>query len=82
MADAPLPRPGLDDAEIGYELGISEQTVKDHVTAIYRRFCVESTMEVLLILGWLIIPDEIGEEAAASLPRRTRRRSSTSKGAR
>ena len=65
MADAPLPRLGWTTREIGFELGISEQTVKNHVTAIYRRFCVESMMEVLLILGWLVIPDEIGEEAAA-----------------
>ena len=52
---------GMTNAEIGYALGISAQTVKNHVTSILRKLAVnDRTQAVVLALrrGWLSIDDE------------------------
>jgi len=52
---------GMTNAEIGYALGISAQTVKNHVTSILRKLAVnDRTQAVVMALrrGWLSIDDE------------------------
>jgi DNA-binding NarL/FixJ family response regulator len=52
---------GMTNAEIGYALGISAQTVKNHVTSILRKLAVnDRTQAVVTALrrGWLTISDE------------------------
>ncbi len=58
---------GMTNAEIGYALGISAQTVKNHVTSILRKLAVnDRTQAVVTALrrGWLTI--ETDADAAAS----------------
>ena len=57
---------GMTNAEIGYALGISAQTVKNHVTSILRKLAVnDRTQAVVTALkkGWLSI-DDSGSSAA------------------
>lgn len=52
---------GMTNAEIGYALGISAQTVKNHVTSILRKLAVnDRTQAVVTALrrGWLTIDDD------------------------
>jgi DNA-binding NarL/FixJ family response regulator len=55
---------GMTNAEIGFALGISVQTVKNHVTSILRKLAVtDRTQAVVLAMrrGWVVI-DDIGPE--------------------
>ncbi|MGI8643826.1 MAG: LuxR C-terminal-related transcriptional regulator [Thermomicrobiales bacterium] len=58
---------GMTNAEIGFALGISAQTVKNHVTSILRKLAVnDRTQAVVTALrrGWLSIDEEPGVAAA------------------
>lgn len=60
---------GMTNAEIGYALGISAQTVKNHVTSILRKLAVnDRTQAVVTALrrGWLTIDAEGEAEQVAS----------------
>src|SRR5680860_774289 len=60
---------GMTNAEIGYALGISAQTVKNHVTSILRKLAVnDRTQAVVTALrkGWLTIDGESNGEPIAS----------------
>ena len=55
---------GMTNAEIGFALGISAQTVKNHVTSILRKLAVnDRTQAVVTALrrGWLSIDDRQGQ---------------------
>jgi DNA-binding NarL/FixJ family response regulator len=66
---------GMTNAEIGYALGISAQTVKNHVTSILRKLAVnDRTQAVVTALrrGWLTIDDpgdaDLGATGITSTP--------------
>lgn len=67
---------GMTNAEIGFALGISAQTVKNHVTSILRKLAVnDRTQAVVTALrrGWLTIGDE-SDQTVAGTNGRTRGR--------
>ena len=51
--------------QVAYELGVSEQTVKNHLGLIYARLGAEHLIEALRILGWLRLPGESDVTQAA-----------------
>jgi DNA-binding NarL/FixJ family response regulator len=65
---------GMTNAEIGYALGISPQTVKNHVTSILRKLAVnDRTQAVVTALrrGWLTIDgdgESLGSPGVTSTP--------------
>ena len=44
--------------QVAYELGVTEQTVKNHLGLVYARLGAEHLIEALHILGWLRVPGE------------------------
>jgi DNA-binding CsgD family transcriptional regulator len=44
----------------GYELGISQQTVKNHCQNLYRKLDVDCASQAAEVLGWLIVPNTSG----------------------
>ena len=47
---------------VAYEMGISEQTVKNHLSSTYSKFGFEGAGSLLLAfrsLGWLKVPEEL-----------------------
>lgn len=60
-------RKGMTNAEVGVSLNISDQTVKNHVTAILRKLAVTSRTQAVLEAirrGWLPLDDHIAEPAS------------------
>ena len=44
--------------QVAYELGVTEQTVKNHLGLVYAKLGAEHLIEALRILGWLRLPNE------------------------
>ena len=44
--------------QVAYELGVTEQTVKNHLGFAYARLGAGHLIEALHILGWLHVPGE------------------------
>lgn len=62
---------GMTNAEIGYALGISAQTVKNHVTSILRKLAVnDRTQAVVTALrkGWITIEETEGSQGVTTTP--------------
>lgn len=49
---------GRSVSEIAGDLGVKEPTVKEHITAMYRRLGVHSREEAYAAVGWLVVPEE------------------------
>ncbi|HEV2108555.1 MAG TPA: response regulator transcription factor [Thermomicrobiales bacterium] len=70
---------GMTNAEIGFALGISAQTVKNHVTSILRKLAVNDRTQAVVTAfrrGWLTIDEEpdMGAVGVAGTNGRTRGR--------
>lgn len=49
---------GLTIKATAHEMGVSEQTVKNHTTDALTAFSVNSFIELMAVLGWVRIPEE------------------------
>jgi len=47
---------GMPHARVGKELGISEQTVKNHLSSAYRKLDARNETEAFVNIGWLRVP--------------------------
>jgi len=56
---------GMLNKQIGYELGISEATIKAHMTAILRKLGASNRTQAVLIAGRLAVDPELAEPASA-----------------
>lgn len=61
--------------EVARLLGISEQTVKNHMQIVYRKLGVTSRTQAAMAMGWLIIPPNVKH-----VPKRHRRHADGGKG--
>jgi DNA-binding NarL/FixJ family response regulator len=52
--------------QVAYELGVTEQTVKNHLGVVYAKLGAEHLIEALHILGWLRLPCD-AEQAGGTL---------------
>jgi DNA-binding NarL/FixJ family response regulator len=62
---------GLTNKKIGYLLGISEQTVKNHLTSLLRKIGVNDRTQAVVYAiqhGWIHLPAENMDSIEASLP--------------
>jgi len=48
---------GLTHKQVAYDLGLSEQTIKNHETAIHTLLDVTNTIAALHAVGWVHVPD-------------------------
>lgn len=67
-----LIREGLQNKQISYQLGISETTVKVHVSDILRKLKVFSRTKAIIEVARINFSSLIGEKAEKRVPRRTR----------
>ena len=49
---------GRSASEIAGDLGISENTVKRHIVAMYATTDTNSREELYAVVGWLVVPEE------------------------
>ena len=47
---------GQKPRDVAADIGISPQTVKNHLTSIYRKLEVDSLVGAFIALGWLRVP--------------------------
>ena len=47
---------GMTNRATAIELGIAEQTVKNHIGQCIAKFDCENVVQVLVVLGWLRVP--------------------------
>jgi DNA-binding CsgD family transcriptional regulator len=48
-----------DQRRAAIRLGIADQTVKNHLTNIYRRLGVHGIIDALYAVGWLRVPNDL-----------------------
>jgi DNA-binding CsgD family transcriptional regulator len=56
--------------QVAYDLGVTEQTVKNHLGLVYARLGAEHLIEALRILGWLRLPANPNHREGTRLDRR------------
>lgn len=49
---------GATNKEVGERLGISARTVQTHLTNMFHKLGVNSRLQALHKLGWVVVPDE------------------------
>ncbi len=57
-----------DQRRAAIRLGIADQTIKNHLTTVYRRLGVHGIIDALYAVGWLRVPNDLRVLGAEPVP--------------